>query len=222
MRIFYFGNNPRGVICLKHLIGTNHEVAAVVMCAKAANSFSPDSIFSLAKQSRLKAFYPENVNDLEFVKELELLEPDLMILSGYNPILKYPLLKIAKKGIINLHGGRLPKYRGGSPINWQIINGEKQGACTILYVDEGIDTGDIIAEKIFNIGPNETAGDVLERTLEIFPKLLLESINKIENGSVTSKVQNRNAGSYFCKRYPQDGRIFWDRMTAIEIHNLVK
>ena len=125
-------------------------------------------------------------------------------------------------GTINLHGGKLPEYRGAAPINWQIINGETSGGCSIIYVDEGIDTGDIIAQEIYPIEAHDTHASILEKTLEIFPRLLIQVLEQIENGTVKAQKQDPHAGSYYIRRYPSDSEINWDRLTDIQVHNLVR
>lgn len=222
MNIVYFGNNPRGVKCLTVLHAAGFNVAAVVVHHGASDKPEPASVHYLAKQYGLPVFDPKNVNSSEFLIELKKIKPDLMVLSGYNQILKREILAFPPKGTINLHGGYLPKYRGGSPINWQIINGETVGACAIIYVDEGIDTGDILAQETYPIGLDDTAGEITEKTLNIFPRLLIEVVNQIKSGAVKPIKQDLALGSYYCKRYPDDGRIVWDKMTAQDVHNLVR
>jgi methionyl-tRNA formyltransferase len=144
------------------------------------------------------------------------------VLCGYNKILKAPVIEIPPLGTINLHGGKLPEYRGAAPINWQILNGETSGGCAIIYVDEGIDTGEIIAQEIYPITPEDTHASVLEKTLKIFPSLLLQVLEQIEKGTVQAVPQNPEEGAYYPRRYPQDSQIFWDTMTAVQVHNLVR
>ena len=220
MNIVYFGNNPRGTTCLEALHRSGFTPSAVVIHHGAP--LTPGSVHALAKQLGLPVYDPRHVNAPEFLEQVRDLQPDLMILAGYNQILKGDILRIPLKGTINLHGGYLPYYRGGSPINWQIINGETIGGCAILYVDKGIDTGDIITQELYEILPDVTAGEIVEKTLEIFPRLLIDVVKQIENGTVTATRQDPSLGVYYCKRYPQDGQIFWDRMTALQVHNLVR
>jgi methionyl-tRNA formyltransferase len=220
MKIIYFGNNTRGVKCLEALHESGLKASAVVIHHKAPDESGSHSVHHLAKKLCVPVFDPVNVNSSEFLDGLRKFAPDLMILSGYNQILKKEILTIPRKGTINLHGGRLPEYRGGSPINWQIINGETQGACSIIYVDEGIDTGDIIAQGLYDIGPYETAGEIADKTLKIFPELLIGALERIKSGKIVAIKQDHSAGKYYCKRYPQDGRIDWKTMTSLEIHNL--
>jgi len=222
MRIVYFGNNIRGVICLEALHENGFDISAVVVHHGAPDEALPTSVHHLAKGLSIPVFDPGNVNAPDFISKLQGLSPELMILCGYNQILKREILDVPSKGTINLHGGYLPYYRGGSPINWQILNGETVGGCAIIYVDEGIDTGDIIAQELYPIGPDEIAGEVIEKTLRIFPVLLINAVKQIEDGRVRPIKQDLSVGTYYCKRYPRDGQIFWGRMTALQIHNLVR
>ncbi len=220
MKIVYFGNNPRGVVCLEALCDAGFTPAAVVIHHQA--SCSAGTVHGLAVQREITVYDPKRVNAPEFINELKTLQPDLLILTGYNQILRHEILQIPPKGAINLHGGYLPYYRGGSPINWQILKGERTGGCAIIYVDEGIDTGDIIAQELYDIHPDATAGDVIQQTLDIFPRLLVDVVRQIEQGTVRAVKQDLTVGAYYCKRYPQDGQIFWDTMTAAEVHNLIR
>jgi len=222
MKIVYFGNNIRGVKCLSAVCEAGHQVAGVVVHRGAVGGSGPTSVYARAKELSIPTYGPEKVNAPDFIEQVRQIAPDLMILSGYTQILRKTLLSIPRLGTINLHGGRLPDYRGGSPINWQIINGETQGACSILYADEGIDTGDILATKTYAIGPDETAGEVTAKTLELFPPMLVDVLAQIASGTATATQQDRQAGCYYCQRRPQDGQIFWHRMTATQVHNLVR
>ena len=141
MKIVYFSKGIRGATCLAHIIQAGYPVEAVI-------GVSPEKeLESLSQQYQFPVIYPEKLNTAETEKVLKGYQPDLFILSGYNKILKSIILGIPPQGTINLHGGKLPEYRGAAPINWQIINGETTGGCSIIYVDEGIDTGDIIAQE---------------------------------------------------------------------------
>ena len=176
----------------------------------------------LGRKYNFPIIYPENINSEDAITQLKTLKADLFILCGYNKILKQPIIAIPPLGTINLHGGKLPEYRGAAPINWQIINGETTGGCSIIYVDEGIDTGDIIAQEIYPIAADDTHASILDKTLEIFPKMLLEVLHQIKTGTVMADKQNPEEGSYYSRRYPRDSRIDWTRMTDVQVHNLVR
>ena len=222
MKIVYLANNVRGVRCLEWIIAGGFDVRSVVVHHGAPDGPPETSVKQCALKHGIPILAPRDINDPEVISRLALLKPDLMVMSGYTRILREKILAVPPLGTINLHGGRLPHYRGASPINWQIINGEKIGACTILYADEGIDTGDIIIEQEYEILPEDTATTVLEKTLEIFPGLLVKALRQIQGGTATRVPQDRSAGAYYAKRYPQDGRILWDRMTAEMVHHLCR
>ncbi|MBF0465634.1 MAG: methionyl-tRNA formyltransferase [Nitrospirae bacterium] len=219
MNIAYFGNGLRGVKCLLSLCEAGFKPAAVVV---EPNKMGNDSVFSTAQQLGISTYVPQNVNSIEFISDMRSLSLDLMILSGYTKILKKDILAIPTRGTINLHGGKLPEYRGGSPINWQVINGELSGGCAVLYVDEGIDTGDIIEQRLYPIAPDETAGEIINKTLDIFQEILVNAVTQIASNTVRALKQDPQEGTYYCKRYPDDGRILWDRMSASDVHNLVR
>ena len=220
MRVLFFGNGPRGEVCLAALRRAGHQIAGVVVHRARPG---PDAEGPLARRDAdLPVYAPRNPNEPGFVAAAASLRADLSVMAGYSRILGKELLSIPRRGTINLHGGRLPGYRGGSPVNWQIINGETSGACTVLRADEGIDTGAILAAAPYDIGPDATAGEVTARTLEIFPGLLLEVLSGIERNEVRGVPQDPAAGRYWSKRYPWDGEIDWERMTDREVHNLVR
>ena len=223
MRIVFMGNNPRGVACLQALLNANENVVGVVAHPDAKQGIGGDILVKdVALEWGTPLFQPENVNAPEFVEKLRVLEPDLIIMAGYNQIVKKQVIEIPPQGCINLHGGKLPDYRGTAPLNWAIINGETKGGLAIIFVDEGIDTGDIIRQAEFEIAETDTIADVIQKTIEIFPPMLLEVVNDIRNGTVTRTRQNPEEGAYYTRRYPRDGRIHWDRMTAKQVYDLVR
>ena len=216
MRIVYFSKGIRGSRCLEHILRAGYMINAVVAVVE------EDGLVNLAEEYSFPILYPEKINTEEMVGELSSFEADLFVLCGYNKILKPLIIDIPPLGTINLHGGKLPEYRGAAPINWQIINGETSGGCSIIYVDEGIDTGDIIAQEIYPISPDDTHASVLEKTLAIFPPLLQRVLKQIEDGTVKALPQNPNQGGYYRRRYPRDSQIDWEKMTDVQVHNLVR
>ena len=222
MKIAYFGNGRRGVVCLKTAIAQGWDVKILVANPGSHTAEKPNPLCQLADEHGIPALIPARINAPESISELSKYGVDLIVMAGYSPILKREILALPPLGSINLHGGKLPDYRGGSPINWQIINGEKEGGCVIHCVNESIDTGDILVQEFYPIGSDETAGEVIERTLEIFPRLLIGAIADIENGTARPRPQGQAVGSYYCQRHPEDGRIHWRDMTARQVHNLVR
>lgn len=217
MRIIYFGNGIRGLKCLEELIRAKEEIVAVI-----GHPGNKSDVIKLAENLSIPFFQPVRVNAPEFVNTLRKIEGELFILSGYNQILKSELIHLPKRGCINLHGGKLPDYRGVAPINWQIINGEKEGGCCILYVDEGIDTGDIIIQKQYEISCKDTSRDIINKQLLLFPRMLLSVIERMKKGEVRGIPQDKEKGMYYRRRYPHDGLIKWGVMSSIEVYNLIR
>jgi|ETNmetMinimDraft_35_1059890.scaffolds.fasta_scaffold49912_1 methionyl-tRNA formyltransferase len=216
MKIVYFGNGVRGIKCLDTLLNNNLNVIAVI--GHEGNS----DVVDFAELNNIITYQPKNINNQEFVDVLEKLNADLFVLSGYSRILKSVVIDLPKFGCINLHGGKLPEYRGCAPINWQIINGETTGGCCIIFVDKGIDTGDIITQKTYEISNNDTSLDIVNKQLSFFPVMLLKAVKDIELGKVKAIVQDKAQGSYYTRRYPEDGLINWDTMTSNQVYNLVR
>jgi len=217
MRIIYFANGIRGLRCLEELIISNEDVVAVV-----GHPGIKSELLKLADKEGIKSYQPDKVNSLDFIEEMRLFKADLFILAGYNRILKKKLINLPSIGCINLHGGRLPEYRGCAPINWQIINGEKVGGCCILFVDEGIDTGDIISQSYYDILETDSSLDIVNKQLHIFPKMLLKVVHEMKDGSYRAVPQDINKGCYYTRRYPRDSIIKWESMTAEQICNMVR
>jgi len=216
MKIIYFSKGSRGFRCLDFILSKNYLVKAIV-----AVQGEPE-LTTLAKEHKIPILIPDRVNTEDFAGKLKKLDPDLFVLSGYNKILRPIIFDIPPLGTINLHGGRLPEYRGAAPINWQIIHGETIGGCAIIYIDEGIDTGDIIRQEYYRILPEDTHASVLEKTLDIFPPLLVEVLEDIQSGNVSVTPQNPVKGCYHTRRYPRDSKIHWRDMTDVQVHNLVR
>lgn len=126
------------------------------------------------------------------------------------------------EGIINLHGGRLPQYRGGSPLNWQIINGEKQIGLSIIQICSEIDVGDILAEETFDFGSNETIADAYRRANRLFPTMLIKVIKQIEERNLNPIPQNSEKARYYGSREEEDSKIDWQNMSALDVHNFVR
>ena len=216
LNIIYFGNGMRGVHCLEILLDKKYNISAIV------GHGGESDLVRLGQQHRIPTFQPRKVNENSFVSNICEYSPDLFILAGYNQILKKDLINLPKLGIFNLHGGRLPEYRGVAPINWQIINGETKGGCCIILLDEGIDTGDIVEQAYYDINVNDTAADIIDKQLEIFPPMLIRSIENIRRNKLTRVKQDLSVGAYYTRRYPKDGKINWHNLNAKQVHNLIR
>ena len=161
----------------------------------------------------------EDVNQ-ELVSE----NPDLIVLANYPKILAKEEYASVKYGAICCHGGRLPQYRGSSVLNWQIINNELQGGVSIIQIDEGIDTGDILGTGVFPIKIDDTIKEVRKKAEQCFQELLPRVVMQIQNGTL-KKIKQHDIPvqpCYFHHRRSEDSQIKWDKMTALQVHNLIR
>lgn len=155
-------------------------------------------------------YYPvANVNTKEFIEWLSSFDADLFISMSFNQILKKEILKASKKGFINCHAGALPFYRGRNPLNWVLINGEKEFGITVHYIDEGIDTGDIILQKKYEIKNHDDYSTLLDKAIQECALLLAESVELIEknNDKVISQSSIHPVGTYYGRRIVGDELI---------------
>ncbi len=216
MKLLFAGKKERGVSCLNALIENGHDIVGVI------GPSSDDDIVERAQQLGLQLFQPRNVNDSNFVSTLRTLAPDLIILAGYGQIVGQEFIDLAPKGCINLHAGKLPQYRGSSPLNWALINGEKDITLSIIRVDRGVDTGDVLCERTFPISIDDTIADLHKVANREFPEMLVETIEAVQKGKVITRKQDNLLASYYPLRFPEDGLIFFDIYNAMQVHNRIR
>jgi len=217
MRILYFGDGVWAVKSLMHLIEDGHAVSAIVL----RNRPSDVSLAEFAKKNKITVVQPQAVNASEFVNWVKSQEPELNISMSYDQILHRPILQTAPFGFINCHAGKLPFYRGRNVINWAIINNEKEIGLTIHYVDEEIDTGDIILQRSLPIDWQDTYGSVLVKVEDAFPELLSNVVKLIDENNVRAQPQHGKEGTYYGKRIIGDEWIDW-KDTSLNIYNKIR
>lgn len=181
---------------------------------------SPVKQFALEKG--LKVYQPVRVrNNTEFIEEIKKLKPDVICVVAYGKILPKEILDIPEKGCINVHGSLLPEYRGAAPIQWAVINGDKETGVTTMYMDVGMDTGDIILKEEVTIGDDETTGKLWDRLSKIGGKLLVKTLKQIEDGIAPREKQGNNF-TMAPMLNKEMAKIDWENKTAQEIKNLVR
>ncbi len=181
---------------------------------------SPVKEFAIEKD--LKIYQPVKVrNNTEFIDELKKINPDVICVVAYGKILPKEILEIAKYGCINVHGSLLPQYRGAAPIQWAVLNGDKTTGITTMYMDEGMDTGDIILKREVEIGENETTGELWDKLSKIGGELLVETLKNIENGTAPREKQGEDFT--MAPMLNKDmAKINWEDKNVNEIKNLVR
>jgi methionyl-tRNA formyltransferase len=175
----------------------------------------------LALQYEIPVLQPHKLREPDAVAELEALRPDLIVVVAYGQILPKSVLDIPAHGCINVHASLLPKYRGAAPINKAIVDGETETGITTMYMDVGLDTGDMLVKKTLAIGPNETAGELHDRLAILGRETMEETLQQLCAGTLQREVQNDELSTYASMMKKEDGRIDWSR-TAQEVHNQVR
>ena len=181
---------------------------------------SPVKEFALEKG--LTVYQPEKVRkNEEFIEKIKILNPDVICVVAYGKILPKEILEIPKYGCINVHGSLLPKYRGAAPIQWAVLNGDKETGVTTMYMDVGMDTGDMILKEKVEIGEDETTGELWDRLSKIGGKLLVETLKQIEDGTPPREKQGKEF-TMAPMLNKEMSKINWDEQTAQNIKNLVR
>jgi methionyl-tRNA formyltransferase len=175
----------------------------------------------LARQHGIPVYQPQKLRQPEVVAELEALAPDLIVVVAYGQILPKSVLDIPTHGCINVHASLLPRYRGAAPINKAIIEGETETGITTMYMDVGLDTGDMLVKKALTIGAEETAGELHDRLAALGREAMEETLRQLCAGTLQREVQDDAQSSYAPMMKKEDGRIDWSR-SAPEIHNQVR
>jgi len=175
----------------------------------------------LAQKHDIPVYQPLKLRQPEAVAELEALAPDLIVVVAYGQILPKSVLEIPAHGCINVHASLLPKYRGAAPINKAIIDGETETGITTMYMDVGLDTGDMLVKKTLSIGPEETAGELHDRLASLGRETMEETLRQLCAGTLQREVQDDEQSTYASMMKKEDGRIDWN-LSAQEIHNHVR
>ena len=226
MNILFMGTPDFAEESLKSLVEAEYKILGVVTNIDKPKGrgmkMMPSPVKEYALEKGLKIYQPEKVRkNPEFINEIKRLNPDVICVVAYGKILPKEILEIPRFGCINVHGSLLPKYRGAAPIQWAILNGDKKTGITTMYMDVGMDTGDMILKEEVDIGDNETTGELWDKLSEIGGKLLVETLKKIENGTAPREKQ----GDEFTMApmlAKEMAKIDWENKNAKEIKNLVR
>ena len=164
----------------------------------------------------------EDLNSKKHITDIINIKPDIAIVAGFSKIFNKTLINIPRLGTINLHAGPLPKYRGGSPLNWQIINNEKQIGLSIISMDEGIDTGNLLSKSFFKLDITDDIDKVHKKANNLFSEMVIKVLNNIQNNSLKVIKKMSHKAIYWHQRSDLDGRIIWHNMTALQVYNFIR
>ena len=186
------GTPQFAVKTLDAIFNSKHEVVGVVTStdkpAGRGRKIQQSDVKQYATKNNIRLFQPEKLKNNKFIEDLKMLNADLFIVVAFRMLPKI-VWEIPKKGTINLHGSILPNYRGAAPINWAIINGEKESGVTTFFINEKIDAGDVLLIEKTKIKDGQTAGELHDNLMEIGSKLIIRTISEIESGTLKSKKQ---------------------------------
>lgn len=224
MKIVFMGTPDFAVPCLAEIIQRGYQVLMVVTQPDRpkgrGKKLTAPPVKELALRHNLPVIQPEKVRDPEIVEQLCALKPDCIVVVAFGQILPKSILEIPPLGCINVHASLLPQYRGAAPINWAIINGEKISGVTTMYMDQGLDTGDMILKKQLMIG-EMTAGELYDQMAVIGADLLGETLSLIEKGIAPRIPQIDSESSYAPIMDKNLGKIDWNK-SAMDIYNLIR
>ena len=226
MNIIFMGTPDFAKESLEAVYNAGHEVLAVVTNPDRPKGRGMKLVASPVKEfaveKNLKIYQPEKVkNNVEFIDEIKKLQPDVICVVAYGKILPKEILEIAKFGCVNVHGSLLPQYRGAAPIQWAVLNGDKKTGVTTMYMDTGMDTGDMILKEEIEIGEDETTGEVWENLSKIGANLLVKTLKQIEDGTAPRIPQSSDFS--MAPMLEKDmSKIDWKNKNAKQIKNLVR
>ena len=200
MKIIFMGTPDFAAASLEALIASRHEIQAVVTQPDKPKGrkgeLTPSPVKVVAEGKGIKVYQPLKVRDEEFVKTLRAYNPDVMVVVAFGQIIPLSILKMPKYGCVNIHGSLLPKYRGAAPIQWAVLDGEKETGITTILMDEGIDTGDILLKKTIQIDTDETSGSLFDKLMALGAKTILETLDELEKGNLTPTKQGESPTAY--------------------------
>lgn len=224
MKIIFLGTPLFAIEPLKKIINTNHKIIAIVSQPDKKNKRGNKVVFSPVKDFAIKNninLYQYNKIREEGLEELKSMNADIMVTCAYGQILSNELLSMTKFGVINIHSSLLPKYRGSSPVQWAIINGENEIGITIMKTALSLDSGDIILQKSMSLNGNENTSEALEKLSFLGADLIVKALDLIETGKAKYIRQNENEMTYYPMLKKNDGEIDFSK-SALEIKNFIR
>lgn len=210
---------------LEEIIKAGHEVVLVVTQPDKPRGRSGALQFPPVKECAvahgIEVFQPKKIREEENVEYLRKYNADIMVVAAFGQLLPKSILDMPKYGCINVHASLLPKYRGAAPIQWSVINGDPVTGVTIMQMDVGMDTGDMIATREVVIGEEETGGGLFDKLAEVGAKLCVDTMIEIENGTATRTPQNHEEATHVSMISKELGNVDWNK-SAVEIERLIR
>lgn len=225
MRIVFMGTPEFAVPSLEALLTSDDQVVGIVTQPDRPKGrgqvLTPSPIKMIAQREQLPLLQPLKIKAPEFLDALAAWKPDLIAVTAFGRILPASVLKLPPMGCVNVHGSLLPKYRGAAPVQWAVINGERETGITTMLMDEGMDTGAMLLQERLTINPDDTAGTLAPRLAAIGGRLLVETIRQLKAGAMTPLPQDHSLATMAPMLKKEDGLIDWT-MSAMRLSNRVR
>lgn len=225
MKILFMGTPDFAVLCLEQMIADGHEIVGVVSQPDKpkgrGHKLMPPPVKTCAAEHGIAVYQPLSLKDQAMLPLLKEKNPDLIVVVAYGKLLPGYILDFPRHGCVNVHASLLPKYRGAAPIQWSVICGEAETGVTTMYMERGLDTGDMILKASTRILPTETYGELHDRLAEMGAKLLHQTVAQIEDGTAPREKQDDAASNYAPMITKETGHIDW-RAKAQTILNLIR
>lgn len=225
MKIVYMGTPDFAVAPLEALIRAGHQVTAVVTQPDKQKGRGKEIQMTPVKECALKynipVFQPIKIKEKEAVDRLREYPADIFVIAAFGQLLSEEILKMPPLGCVNIHASLLPAYRGAAPIQWVILNGEKETGVTIMQMEKGLDTGDMLLKKAIPIEPKETGESLHDKLMEVGAELIVEALPLIESGTILPEKQEDSKSSYASRLNKEMGHIDWNK-DAEELERLVR
>ncbi len=225
MRVVFMGTPDFAVPVLEALTESKHEVVAVVTQPDKRKGRGKEMQYTPVKTAALnhgiEVYQPAKVKDEEFQNVLRDINADVIVVVAFGQILPPSIIHMPKYGCINVHASLLPKYRGAAPIQWAVIDGEKETGITTMQMDEGLDTGDMMLKEVVPVDEKETGGSLHDKLAACGGKIILETLQKVEDGTVTYTKQDDSKSNYAKMLDKNLGKIDFTKK-AVEIERLIR
>ena len=225
MRTLFMGTPDFAVPCLKSLIDAGHEVCGVFTQPDKPKgrgyALTPPPVKLLASKSGIPVYQPKTLKDGEALTIVKELSPEVIVVVAYGKILPKEIIEYPAFGCINVHASLLPRYRGAAPIQWCVLNGEKETGVTTMFMDVGLDTGDMLLKAATPIGDNETAGELHDRLSKLGAELIVETLTKLQSGALIREKQKDGDSCYAPMLTKELSRIDWNK-PAQSVHNQIR
>ena len=215
MRVIFMGTPDFSVGALKALAENGYEIIGVVTQPDKPRGRGKASAMTPVKEAALElgltVYQPARVREQSFMDTVRALNPDVIVVSAFGQIIPKALLELPRYGCVNIHASLLPKYRGAAPIQWAVMDGEPVSGVTIMQMDEGLDTGDMLAKTEVPLDPDETGGSLFDKLSRAGAELLIRTLPALEQGTLTPEKQPLESPTAYARMIrKEDGRIDWN------------